>query len=87
MGDREKLLARARTQPKGWTRKELIRLLEAFDFANAGGTNHDKFDHKRCPRCRVLVTRSTGDIAPQYIRGAVTQIDRANAFDTHPRGL
>lgn len=78
MGDRKalRLLQRAKDSPAGWTRKELDSLYRSFGFIIINGRNHDIVKHPDLPNdIKGTLTRSSGEIHPDYVRHAVNMIN------------
>lgn len=79
MGSKKKLklLQRAKDSPGGWTRNELDSLYKAFGFIIVAGKSHDIAKHPNLPNnIKGTLTRSSGDIHPDYVRHAVDMIER-----------
>jgi hypothetical protein len=71
-----KLLQKAKDAPRGWSRIELIELYRAFGFEIVAGAKHDLAKHPSLPNgIKATITRSTGEIHPDYVRTAVELIE------------
>lgn len=71
-----KLLRRAKDSPYGWTRNELDSLYKSFGFIIENRTKHDLVKHDDLPRDeKATLTRSSGEIHPDYVRRAVELIE------------
>ena len=71
-----RLLQKAKDAPGGWSRLDLIELYETFGFEIVAGTKHDLAKHADLPvGVKATITRSTGDIHPDYVRTAVDLIE------------
>jgi len=79
MGKREKTLEKARRSAKGWTSERLCRLYEMWGFERSSRSGHGgdlKYPHPKYPDLgQALVTKSSGEIHPFYVREAVRLID------------
>lgn len=79
MGDkkRRKLLERAKAAPGGWNRDDLIELYKEFGFYIEIGSKHDLAKHaKLLDGKKATITRSSGDLHPDYVRTAVDLIEK-----------
>jgi hypothetical protein len=76
MGDSaaRKLLERARKAPRGWKRGQLDRLYESYGFTIKSQSRHDIVTHPEFRDLRAALTRSSGELHPDYVRHAVDLI-------------
>lgn len=73
---RRKLLERAKTAPGSWDRDDLIELYKEFGFFIEARTKHDLAKHVKLPDgVKATITRSSGDLHPDYVRTAVELIE------------
>jgi len=72
----KKLLERARTTAANWSKSDLERLYEAYDFEIVRGTKHEFARHRKYPQLRGTLPNHTS-FAPGYVRSAVKLIDEA----------
>jgi hypothetical protein len=71
-----RLLQRAKDAPYGWTRNELDSLYKSFGFIIENRTKHDIAKHHDLPKDeKATLTRSSGEIHPDYVRRAVELIE------------
>ncbi len=78
MGKREKELERARRSPRGWTSDAVCHLYKLWGFVSPSRSGHGgelKYYHPKYPDIISFVTKSSGDIAPFYVREAVEKIE------------
>lgn len=78
MGTRKalRILQRAKDSPYGWTRKELDSLSKNYGFIIEIRTKHDIAKHNDLPSDeKGTLTRSSGEIHPDYVRRAVELIE------------
>lgn len=69
-------LQRAKHSPSGWTRNELDSLYKSFGFRIVNRTRHDIAKHDDLPQDeKATLTRSSGEIHPDYVRRAVDLIE------------
>lgn len=72
----DKLLKRLRQTQKGWTAKELLILYQHFGFDIKSGSKHDIITHPDFSELRDTLTRSSGEISPDYARDALKSIEK-----------
>lgn len=71
-----RLLQRAKDSPHGWARNELDSLYKSFGFIIVNSTKHDIAKHPDLPKNeKATLTRSSGEIHPDYIRRAVELVE------------
>jgi len=71
-----RLLQRAKYAPYGWTRNELDSLYKRIGFIIENRTKHAIAKHHDLPKDeKATLTRSSGEIHPDYVRRAVELID------------
>lgn len=71
-----RLLQRAKDAPAGWSGDELIGLYKDFGFYIEKGRKHDLVKHANLPDgIKGTITRSSGEIHPDYVRTAVELIE------------
>jgi hypothetical protein len=71
-----RLLQRAKDAPAGWSSDELIGLYKSFGFYIEKGRKHDLAKHTNLPDgIKGTITRSSGEIHPDYVRTAVELIE------------
>lgn len=75
----DKLLKRLRQTQKGWTAKDLMIIYRHFGFTVRSGAKHDIITHPDFPDIRDVLTRSSGEISPEYARDALKSIERVLA--------
>ena len=71
-----RMLQRAKDSPYGWTRNELDSLYKSFGFKIEIRKKHDIAKHIDLPSDeKGTLTRSSGEIHPDYVRRAVELIE------------
>lgn len=72
----QRLFQRAKNSPYGWSRSQLDQLYKCFGFIIIKGSKHDIVKHLDLPSSeKATLTRSSGEIHPDYIRRAVELIE------------
>lgn len=75
-GKRVRLFQRAKSSPFGWKATELKRLYKKFGFIIEHGSEHDIAKHPEFLQLRATITRSSGELHPDYVRHAVKTIEK-----------
>lgn len=84
---KSRILQRARNAPGGWTRSELDKLYHNFGFIiETDHASHDIAKHPDLPKTmKGTLTRSSGELHPDYVRHAVYLIDQLLSLEKGKR--
>ena len=70
-----KLLGKMRRSQSGWKSHDLLTLYEGFGFIIKHGASHEVVKHPDFPRFRETISRTSHELAPSYIRDAISHLE------------